>query len=279
MPTWLDWDRTVLEELDSAADYVSLHRYVGNADGDSPSYLAIGRSIDQQIEAVNACCRYVQARRNSRHRAFLCFDEWNVWYRTRGSSHIDGAGRFAPHLLEERYNLEDALVVAAFLMSFLRHADSVKVANLAQLVNVIGPLLTDGDALLKQSIFYAFKLFSDRKGGTALSAQIDGPRYQSKYGEVSYLDAAATLEGNSLHLFAVNRHTEEPMPLVVELGGSEILRVDTSEIVHALSLDAENTFEAPDIVVARPFEGWSTVDQAHVELPPHSLVATTFQLA
>ena len=279
MPTWLDWDRTVLEELDSAADYVSLHRYVGNADGDSPSYLAIGRSIDQQIEAVNACCRYVQARRNSRHRAFLCFDEWNVWYRTRDSSHIDGAGRFAPHLLEERYNLEDALVVAAFLMSLLRHADSVKIANLAQLVNVIGPLLTDGDALLKQSIFYAFKLFSDRKGGTALSAQIDGPRYQSKYGEVSYLDAAATLEGNSLHLFAVNRHTEEPMPLVVELGGSEILRVDTSEIVHALSLDAENTFEAPDIVVARPFEGWSTVDQAHVELPPHSLVATTFQLA
>ncbi len=279
MPTWLDWDRTVLEELGTAADYVSLHRYVGNQDGDSPNYLAIGRSIDQQIEAVNACCQYVQARHNSRHRAFLCFDEWNVWYRSRGTNHTHGGGRFAPHLLEERYNLEDALVVGAFLMSFLRHADSVKIANLAQLVNVIGPLLTDGDSLLKQSIFYAFKLFSDRKGGTALSARIYGPRYQTRYGDVSYLDAAATLDGNSLNLFAMNRHTSEPMPLAVEVGGSEILRVGTSEIVHALSLDAENTFEAPDTVVAKPFEGWSTRDHAIVELPPHSLVATTFQLA
>ena len=196
MRTWLDWDRTVLEELGRSADYVSLHRYVGNRDGDSPSYLAIGRSIDKQIEAVDACCRYVQARHDSRHRAYLCFDEWNVWYRALGADNIDGAGRFAPPLLEERYNLEDALVVGAFLMSFLRHADSVKVANLAQLVNVIGPLLTDGDMLLKQSIFHAFKLFSERKGGTALSAHVDGPRYQCAHGEVPYLDTAVTLDGN-----------------------------------------------------------------------------------
>lgn len=279
MRTWLDWDRTVLETVGAAADYVSLHRYVGNPDGDSPSYLAIGRSIDQQIEAVDACCRYVQARSNSRDRAFLCFDEWNVWYRTRSRGDTDGRGRFAPPLLEERYNLEDALVVGAFLMSFIRHADCVKIANLAQLVNVIGPLMTDGDALLKQSIFYAFKLFSDRKGGTALSAHIDGPRYQSEYGEVPYLDAAATLNENSLNLFAINRHTSEPLPLVFELGATDIVRVDTSEIVHAPSLDGENTFEAPNTVVSRPFEGWSTRDQVVAELPPHSLVATTFRLA
>lgn len=279
MPTWLDWDRTVLETVGGAADYISIHRYVGNSDGDSPNYLSIGRSIDQQIEAVDACCRYVQARSNSRDRAFLCFDEWNVWYRTRGRGDIDGRGRFAPPLLEERYNLEDALVVGAFLMSFIRHADCVKIANLAQLVNVIGPLLTDGDALLRQSIFYAFKLFSDRKDGTALSAHIDGPRYQSTYGEVPYLDTAATLSGNSLNLFAMNRHTSEPLPLVVELGGMEVSRVDTSEIVHAPSLDAENTFEAPNTVISRPFEGWSTRDPVLAELPPHSLVATTFRLA
>ena len=279
MPTWLDWDRTVLETVGSAADYVSLHRYVGNPDGDSPNYLAIGRSIDQQIQAVDACCRFVQARTNSRDRAFLCFDEWNVWYRTRGRGDTDGRGRFAPPLLEERYNLEDALVVGAFMMSFIRHADCVKIANLAQLVNVIGPLLTDGDSLLKQSIFYAFKLFSDRKGGTALSAHIDGPRYQSEYGEVPYLDTAATFDDNSLNIFAMNRHTSEPLPLVVELCGMEIVRVDTSEIVHAPSLDGENTFEAPGTVTSRPFEGWSTRDQVLAELPPHSLVATTFRLA
>ena len=279
MPTWLDWDRTVLETLGSAADYISLHRYVGNADGDTPSYLAIGRSIDEQIEAVDACCRYVQARRGSRRRAYLCFDEWNVWYRTRGRDHTDGRGKFAPHLLEERYSLEDALVVAAFLMSFLRHADCVKIANLAQLVNVIGPLLTDGDALLKQSIFYAYKLFSDRKGGSALSARLDGPRYRSEYGEVTYLDAAATVDGKSLNLFTMNRHTTEALPLVVELGGGEIAGVDTCEIVYAEAVDAQNTFEAPDTVVARPFDGWSTGDPVTAELPPHALVATTFHLA
>ena len=279
MQTWLDWDRTVLESNGGTADYVSLHRYVGNPDGDSPSYLAIGASIDEQIEAMNACCQYVRARRNSRHRAFLCFDEWNVWYGTRGGNHTDGGGKFAPPLLEERYNLEDALVVAAFLMSFIRHADCVKIANLAQLVNVIGPLLTDGDALLKQSTFYAFKLFSDRKGGIALSADIDGPRYRTEYGEVPYLDAAVTLDGKLLNLLAMNRHTSEPLPLAVELGGNEITRVDKSEIVHALSLDAENTFEAPGTVVSKPFESWSTRDQAVVELPPYLLVATTFQIA
>ncbi len=279
MATWLDWDRTVLEAVGGAADYISLHRYVGNPDGDSPSYLAIGRSIDQQIEAVDACCQYVQARTRSRDRAFLCFDEWNVWYRTRGGNHTDGGGKFAPPLLEERYNLEDALVVAAFLMSFIRHADCVKIANLAQLVNVIGPLLTDGDTLLKQSIFYAFKLFSDRKGGIALTAHIDGPRYQTEYGEVPYLDAAATLDGKLLNLFAMNRHTSEPLPLAVDLGGYEITRVDNSEIVHALSLDAENTFKDPGTVVSKPFEGWSTRDHVVAELPPHSLVVTTFQLA
>ena len=279
MSTWLDWDRTVLECMGDAADYVSLHRYVGNADGDTPSYLAIGRSIDEQIEAVNACCQYVQARNRSRRRAFLCFDEWNVWYRTRGREHTDGGGKFAPPLLEEHYNLEDALVVGAFLMSFIRHADSVKIANIAQLVNVIGPLLTDGDTLLKQSIFHAFKLFSDRKGGTALSMDIDGPRYETRYGEVPYLDAAATLNGNSLNLFAMNRHTSEPMPLALELGGIDVTKVDTSEMVYAPSLDAENSFEAPNTVVSKPYEDWSTRDQIVAELPPHSLVATTFQLA
>ncbi|MCY3819857.1 MAG: alpha-N-arabinofuranosidase [Gammaproteobacteria bacterium] len=279
MPTWLEWDRTVLESMRGAADHVSLHRYVGNPDGDSPGYLAIGHGIDRQIEAVNACCQYVQARAGSRRRAFLCFDEWNVWYRARGAGDTDGGGKFAPRLIEERYNLEDALAVGAFLMSFIRHADCVKIANLAQLVNVIGPLLTDGDELLKQSIFYAFKLFSDRKGGTALSAYIDGPLYETEYGAVPYLDAAATIGDNSLNLFAMNRHLSEPLPLVVEFGTGEIARVESSEMVHASSLDAENTFEAPNTVVSKPFEGWSTRDQVVVELPPHSLVATTFQLA
>ena len=112
-----------------------------------------------------------------------------------------------------------------------------------------------------------------------MTAHIDGPRYDSEYGEVPYLDTAATSDGKSLNIFTINRHTSEPMPLVVEFGEGSIARVETSEIVHALSLDEQNTFEAPNAVIAKPFEGWSTRDHVVVELPPHSLVATTFQLA
>src|SRR6185295_15662518 len=123
LPTYMAWDREVLEYIGDLADYVSLHRYVGNSAGDTPDYLAITNSIDRQIEEMDAVCRYAQGKNRSKKRAYLCFDEWNVWYRARTREDMDGKGKFAPHLIEEEYNLEDALVVAGFLNSFIRHAD------------------------------------------------------------------------------------------------------------------------------------------------------------
>ena len=148
LPTYMEWDRTVLEYVGDYADYISLHRYVGNTTGDTADYLAVTNSIDQQIEAVDGLCRYVQAKIRSRKRYYLAFDEWNVWYRTQNAESVNGHGKFAQHLVEEEYNLEDALVVAGFLNSFIRHADVVKIANLAQIVNVIAPILTRGDQTL-----------------------------------------------------------------------------------------------------------------------------------
>ena len=281
MPTYLDWDRAVLEHLRGLADYVSLHRYVGNPDDNPADYLALSNSIDRQIESVDACARYVQEKLRASKRAYLCFDEWNVWYRARGGAHSDGQGKLAPPLIEERYNLEDALVVAMFLMSFIRHADCVKVANLAQLVNVIGPILTRGDELLKQSIFYAFRMVSRRKGGVALRGVADGPGYVSaRYGAVNYLDHAAAIDGDRLHVFAVNRSVENAMQLNVDCADREIGGVVDSEILHA-DLKAENTFEEPGLVTAQAFDGWRTNGngKAMAELPPHALVATTFRLS
>ena len=278
MPTFLEWDRSVLEHLGALADYVSLHRYVGNPNDSPEDYLALSNSIDRQIEAVDACTRYVQEKLRLPRRTYLCFDEWNVWYRARGGVHSDGRGRFAPHLIEERYNLEDALVVAMFLMSFIRHADCVKIANLAQLVNVIGPLLTRGDDLLKQSIFYAYRMVSARKGGVSLRGAVDGPGYTSeRYAAVNYLDQAAVIDGDRLHVFAVNRHVEDAMQLTVECADREIIGVADSEILHA-DLKAENTFENPDVVTAREFDGWVANGQAVAELPPHAFAATSFRL-
>ncbi len=280
MSTFLEWDRKVLEQLGGLADYISLHRYVGNPENSAEDYLAIGKSIDAQIAAVDSCARFVAAKRGRDKRAYLCFDEWNVWYKARSPEDMNGRGLQAPHLIEEIYNLEDALVIAAFLMSFIRHADVVKIANIAQIVNIIAPLITRGDDLLVQSIYYAFQMISTRKTGISLQVAHDGPTYVSPlYGEVSEIDHAAILDepGRRLHVFAMNRNTQKPSELTVEFAGSD-LAVENAELLHS-TLKAANTFEDKNQVKSEAFDGWQTEGSARTELPPHAFVATTFRLA
>jgi alpha-N-arabinofuranosidase len=205
IPTYLEWDRAVLEHVGDLADYVSLHNYVGNRT-DTMDFLAVTNAIDRQIEEVDAICRYAQGKRRATRRPFLSFDEWNVWYKTMSGGNMDGAGRFAPPLIEEVYNLEDALVVSGFLQSFLRHADVLKVANLAQIVNVIAPILTRKDDLLVQSIYWPFAMVSKRREGVSLRTVVDGPRYPSQsHGMATHVDASTILARDHLHVFLTNR--------------------------------------------------------------------------
>ncbi len=278
LPTYMDWDRQVLEHVGDLADYISLHRYVGNPDGDTQDYLAVTNAIDRQIEEMDAACRFSQARRRSGKRAYLCFDEWNVWYKNR---QMDGEGEFAPHLIEEIYNLEDALIVAGFLNSFLRHADVVKIANLAQIVNVIAPILTRGDEMLLQSIFYPFEMYSRRRDGTSLRVAVAGPAYASKtYGQVSVVDASVVISGDQLHVFTVNRSTSETARVQVKLADRAIIGLDKSETLTGPDAKAANSFERPAVVVSRPFSDASiNGGQAELALPPLSVTASTFALA
>jgi len=277
MPTYMEWDRKVLEYVGDLADYVSLHRYVGNPAGDTADYLAVTNSIDRQIQQMDAACRFVQAKRRSKKRAYLCFDEWNVWYKNHDS---DGAGRVAPHLLEEIYNLEDALVVAGFLNSFIRHADVVKVANLAQIVNVIAPILTRGDELLIQSIFYPFEMFSKRRRGVALRAAVDGPGYESKsYGPVSFIDASAVLDADRLHVFATNRSLDEPAEARIGLADRQIAALESAEVLTGPDARAANSFERPGTVEPQSFHEVKIArGQAAAKLPPLSVAAMTLKL-
>ena len=281
LPSYMQWDREVLEYLGDWTDYISLHRYVGNGDNNTPDYLAVSNSIDQQIEEMDAVCRFVQARLRSKKRVKLCFDEWNVWYRARSGSHVDGAGKFAPPLLEEVYNLEDALVVAGFLNSFIRHADSVKIANIAQIVNVIAPMLTRGDDLLLQSIFFPFEMYTKRREGNALHVVTDGPSYTSpSYGEATYIDSSAILNGDQLSVFAVNRATNENMTVEIDLADGAITGQLDGELLTGAAPDAANDYDAPDRVVAVGFDGVQVRDgKAIMELPPLSLVAVTLQVS
>jgi alpha-N-arabinofuranosidase len=281
LQTYMDWDRTVLEYIGPYADYVSLHRYVGNRSGDSADFLAITNSIDQQIEEMDAVCRYVQARSRRKVRHYLCFDEWNVWYRAREAEHMNGRGTFAPHLIEEEYNLEDALVVAGFLNSFIRHADVLKIANIAQIVNVIAPILTRGDELLLQTIYHPFVMYSQRREGVSLQPVVKGPGYESpSYGYVNDIDTSAILGDGVLHTFLVNRSLEETARVEIEHPGGQLLSVDSAEIVTGSHPNARNTFEQPDQVVRQPFQAVSITDGvANLEIPPLSVQAVTFKTA
>ena len=278
LPTYMEWDRQVLEYVGDLADYVSLHRYVSNQGGDTPDFLAVTNAVDRQIEEMDAACRFVQARRRSRKRAYLCFDEWNVWYKNR---EMDGRGKVAPHLLEEIYNLEDALVVAGFLHSFIRHADVVKIANIAQIVNVIAPVLTRGDEVLVQTIFHPFAMMSGRREGVSLRPAVDGPVYEGKTnGRVHTVDSSAILGRGVLHLFLTNRSPDEEATVQAELADGKIRGVAGAELLTGPDAKAANSFEAPHAVRPVPLDGIQTTGgRVALSLPPLSFAAISLNLA
>jgi alpha-N-arabinofuranosidase len=278
LPTYMEWDRTVLEYVGDYADYISLHRYVGNLSGDTADYLAVTNSIDQQIEVMDGLCRYAQARTRSRKRYYLAFDEWNVWYRTQNAESVNGHGKIAQHLVEEEYNLEDALVVAGFLNSFIRHADVVKIANLAQIVNVIAPILTRGDQILLQSIYYPLMLYAQRRAGAALQTVVRGPGYESKnYGFVHTIDASAILGEGVLHTFMINRSKTDPAIVEMFSAGIQLKSVKSADLVTGSSAASRNTFDRPNTIHNRKLGKIElTGHKATVQLPPLSVGAITF---
>lgn len=281
MPTYMEWDRQALEYFGTLhrPDYISLHRYVSNPDGNTPNYLAVTNAIDRQIEEIDVACRFVQAKHRDRKRTFLCFDEWNAW--TAASSQgVADDGKFPRHLAEVSYTLEDALVVAGFLHSFIRHADMVKIANLAQIVNVIAPVMTRGDRLFIQSIFHPFAMFSKRRQGDALRVFLNGPSYEAKeHGPAAYVDASAILDGRQLKVFLTNRSLAETAEVRIALADGAIAACASAELLTGPGAAALNSFENDQAVKAAPFDGVAIADgQARCALPPLSFAAMTLTL-
>jgi alpha-N-arabinofuranosidase len=182
MPTYLQWDHDVLEQCYDYVDAISLHRYYDNSSetgGDSAKFLALNLNMERQISEVSAVCDYVRGRRRSSKKLWLSFDEWNVWYRARSGSAVDGARQQAPHLLEEIYNLEDALLVGGLINSLIRNSDRVRIGCLAQLVNVIAPIMTNASGLYRQTIFYPFSWALQYAQGSALEILVESaPTYE-----------------------------------------------------------------------------------------------------
>jgi alpha-L-arabinofuranosidase len=193
---------------------------------------------------------------------------------------MDGEGQFAPHLIEEVYNLEDALVVAGFLNSFIRHADVVKIANLAQIVNVIAPILTRGDELLIQSIFYTFEMFSRRREGISLRTQVTGPGYEGKTNRaVRYIDTSVILNGDQLHVFITNRNLDEIARVQIDMADRNIAGLMSADVLTGPDAKACNSFEQPDRIRSSQFSECRIVNgQAVMELLPLSILALTLRI-
>ena len=273
MGTYLEYDRITLEYCWNETDYVSAHRYTNNNRNDSAWYLAEGIEIERIIEDYEGLFNYVRGRKRASKRVFLSFDEWNVWYK---NMEMDGKWTQAPHLIEEVYNLEDALICAQYLNAFIRRADVVKVAAIAQIVNIIAPLLTKKDGLLVQSIFYPFALMAEYTKGKSLTPVLTCPTYKAgERGDVPVLDVSASLaEDGSLAVFAVNRSQTESATLTIRLADAKVTSVTGVDVLHGSDPKSANTWENPNAIGTKTWQ--AALDDsgtATVEVPALGFVA------
>ena len=256
MPTMGEWEREVLLQSFDIADYVSMHMYWTNYDNDTPAFLAESVRMDQFISVIVSICDYVQAVKRSRKKINISFDEWNVWYHNRKSDKNITPWQQHPHQLEDVYNFEDALLVGSALITLLRHADRVKIACMAQLVNVIAPIMTSDSGAWRQTTFYPYMHASTMGRGKVLNTVTLSPTYACKHTDSApYLDAVVVEneEEETLTVFAVNKSLDEGMELVCDLRQYADYRVTRHIVLENDDLKAENTEADPYRVV--PHEG------------------------
>ena len=276
METFSAWEYEVLSQTYELVDYISAHAYYWERDGDLASFLASGVEMDNFVDDVVATADAVRAKGKYKKRINISFDEWNVWYQKRAES-VPPKGDdwpIAPVLLEDNYTVADAIVVGGLLISLLRHTDRVHSASLAQLVNVIAPIMTEpGGRVWKQTIFYPFAQASNLASGVVLQPVISSPTYETeRYGEVPVLDAVATWDEESgiTTVFAVNRSMTDSMDLEIDLraAGHQVLEAtsySSTDPYWAASADDDSSVVPVANETASVSEGI-----VKMELPPVS---------
>lgn len=251
MPTFIDWEAKVLEHTYEHVDYISLRTYYGNRDNNLPNYLARSMDLDHFIKSVAATCDYVKAKTRSKKTINLSLDEWNVWYHSNEADKKVEPWITARPILEDIYNFEDALLVGSLLITMLQHADRVKIACLAQLVNVIAPIMTEkGGEAWRQPIFYPYMHASVYGRGESLKPLISSPKYDcSDFTDVPYVDAAVVYseEEETLTIFAVNK-AEDQMETEISLRGFESYQIAEHIVLEHQDIKATNQHNRKNVV-------------------------------
>jgi alpha-N-arabinofuranosidase len=277
MPTFPDWEETVLDLTYDKVDYLSLHIYVMDEVG-LQDLVVQSVEMDEQIRAVIAACDLVKARRRIARSMMLSFDEWNVWYHNRQSDKElmrDRPWQVGPPVGEEAYNAADAIAVGSMLLTLMRHSERVRMACIAQLVNVLAPIMTEnGGRMWKQTIWYPFAQASAYGRGELIYASERGPMISTpRYGSQPAVESIVTREPETgvVTVFAINRSVTEAAPLRVELKGDRAYSLALASRLHDDDPYAGNTADAPNSVVPRTIED-ATVDGSVLQsmLPPLS---------
>ena len=275
--SWVERAQLLLEQAGTHIDYMALHWYVGNdakrgfADDDFESYMAISELLEDRLTAYAGLIAALRLENRIDHDIPIAVDEWNVWYR------VHGEGK-----LEEIYNLEDALVVGMHFNAFIRHANSVKMANIAQIVNVIAPIVTGPEGLVLQTTFHPFEVYSQTCGDTALDVHWSGDTFESSAkGALRVLDVAATLasEASKLAVYVVNRSRAEASEATIRLVDARFAGPVEAHVVNGPDIKATNTFDHPETVVTRRASLTAEGRAFTHAFEPHSVTALVFDLA
>src|SRR5271165_1031027 len=288
MKTYPEWERVVLEHTYEAVDHISLHMYFANRAKNTAEYLALNAKLDAYIATIGSTIEVVRAMKRSRKKVMISFDEWNVWYHSNAQDReiLGGAKGWphAPRLLEDIYNFEDALQVGLILNTFIRRSDVVRIACIAQLVNVIAPIMTEpGGAAWRQTIYYPYFFASVYGRGEALQLSVQCPGYDAEVADnVPYVDISGVYdeEGGTLTFFAINRHGGQSIDLEASLQGFGEARIVDHQVMTSASLEDANTLKKPTSVAPKKGGGATVSDGLlTATLSPHSYQMLRLSLA
>ncbi|MDQ1130355.1 alpha-N-arabinofuranosidase [Microbacterium sp. SORGH_AS_0888] len=279
MPTFGSWEREVLRHTFDDVDFISCHAYYQERHGKAQEFLVSAVDTDLFVREVIAAADEIAAERGSDKRIMLSFDEWNVWYQfaddgTKSGDLVSDDWPEAPRLLEDVYNVMDAVVVGDVLITLLQHADRVRSASLAQLVNVIAPIMTEpGGPAWRQTTFFPFSLTSRLGRGEAQRLDLgDVPSIATeRFGDVAAVNAVATTDAEGTSVFLVNRSAGEPADIEIDLAaiaGAAGRTVAEAWLVADDDIRARNTLAEPERVAPVALAAAREGDTLRVSLPP-----------
>jgi len=263
IPAEMEWNRIVVEKLSDIADYLSIHMYVSNHENNYYEYMGTSEHIEKYIRTVKGIIDGASYHSHQGRKMNISFDEWNATY---------SPGR--DKSLHERYTLEDALVVAMFLNSFIRHADVIKMANIAQLVNVIPTIYTNPEDMFLQTIFYPLELYACENGIVSLDVYCDSKKFETRrYGSVPYLDVSASYDPTNkrISINIINRHLTDIIPVKIENSHGDLADTGTLFLITGEDIKTINNFDAKERVKTQKRSISITGNTFTIELPPHSI--------